>query len=281
MTAVQIAAFVLGVGAGAGYCLWARARRKRARHLTVCEYWVYLPGTAFPDQAAVMARMMRGWGQRGTLAGPIEPSEGLVIGDIRLHVVSVMRSKNRHAFRPDLFERHIVASETVLDALNAAESFVKVRFLAESPLSDRRHLPFVTQMAEAYAFVGGGTVVFDVVTERLFSADEFREDLARTREEEDETFHTRVLWIEEAEASRAETRGLLKIGAPDLRSPDANPDQRVLLTTLLERAVETIWKEGSAPVPLRVEAYGDEFLFEMGESRNNVVPLRVLRKRTT
>lgn len=281
MTGPQIAAFALGVLAGAGFYLWSRIRRRRARRLTVCEYWVYLPGTTFPDQAAVMTRMMRGWGRHGTLAGPIEPSEGLVIGDVRLHVVPVLRTKNRHAFRPDLFERHIAATDAVLEALNAAESFVKVRYLAESPLADRRHLPFVTQMAEAYAFVGGGTVVFDVLTERLFLADEFREALARTKEGDDATFHARVIWIEEAEASRAETRGLLKIGAPDLRSPDANHDQRVLLTTLLEQAVETIWIEGSAPVPLRVEAYGDEFLFEMGESRNNVVPLRVLRKRTT
>lgn len=280
MTTLQIAAFALGIGVGAGYGVW-RARRRKPRHLTVCEYWVFLPGTTLPDQAAVMARTLRGWGRRGTMAGPIEPAEGLVIGDVRLHVVPVLRSKNRHAFRPDLFERHIAATEPILAALNAAESFVKVRFLSESPLADRRHVSFVTQLAEAYAHVGQGTVLFDVVTERLIPADEFRELLANTREEDDATVHTRVLWIEESEGSRAETRGLLKIGVPDLRSPEADSDERVLLTTLLEEAAETIWKEGSVPVPLRVEAFGDEFLFELGEPRNNVVPLRVLRKRTT
>lgn len=280
MTYPQIAAFALGIGAGAGYAIW-RARRRKPRHLTVCEYWVYLPGTTLPDQATVMTRTLRGWGRRGTLAGPIEPAEGLVLGDVRLHVAPVLRAKNRHAFRPDLFERHITATQTMLEALNGAESFVKIRFLSESPLSDRRHIPFVAQLAEAYAHVGEGAVMFDVVAERLFLAEDFRERLANAQEGDDATIHTRVLWIEEAEGSRAETRGLLKIGVPDLRSPDADSDERVLLMALLEEASAIIWKEGSVPVPLRVEAFGDEFLFELGESRNNVVPLRVLRKRTT
>src|SRR5437870_8476526 len=81
-------------------------RKKEPKFLSSNEYWVYLPGDRMPDQTQVMARVIgdNPYKQRGK--NPVSPREGLLLSDIRLHLALVLRSKNPHVFRPDMFDEH-------------------------------------------------------------------------------------------------------------------------------------------------------------------------------
>ncbi len=117
-------------------------RRQKPRYFAMAEYWVYLPGDRMPLQDDIMTLMVASnpYGRGGR--SPIGTAEGLVFSDIRLHIALVLRSKNPHIFRPDLFEEHIQPTKEILESLSAAQSLVKLRFASDIPLKDKRHLQF-------------------------------------------------------------------------------------------------------------------------------------------
>ena len=93
-------------------------------------------------------------------------NEALIFSDVRLHIALVLRSKNAHVFRPDLFEEHVEPTVELLEGLAGSKSFAKIRFISEEPLKDHRHLIFLAHAADAIADLAKGKVIYDVVAER-------------------------------------------------------------------------------------------------------------------
>lgn len=252
-------------------------RKHKSNYLALAEYWVFLPGTKLPEQERIMDRMLRGnpYSRRGL--SPITHNEGLVFSDVRLHIALVLRSKNPHIFRPDLFEEHIVPTPEVLESLKQAQSMVKLRFASEIPLRNKTHLQFLLHAADAVADLGGGSVIFDVKAEKLMDRQEVEDDLKANFDATGYLIHTQVIWRRTAAGGVAETRGLGKIGLADLRTGEMEPDQRVIATNVMTEAIRCIWDNGDLPESVEVVSFDDTFKVQFEKMKNALTKVRILR----
>ncbi|MCE9559833.1 MAG: hypothetical protein K8R88_12895, partial [Armatimonadetes bacterium] len=181
-------------------------------YLAVNEYWVYVPGTVLPLQAQVMDRMVKDNPHHRKGHAPIGAKEGMVFTDIRLHVALVLKSKNPHAFRPDLLaEVPMEVTPEILGGLASSQALIKIQYVSKHTLLDDRHLTFLSHLADAYADIGDGTVVYDLIQERLWSASDYRATLddAETSVADQ---HCRVIWEPEDQHGRIRVLGLAKVG---------------------------------------------------------------------
>lgn len=277
MTALLIfLAFIVGIVVG----YFVIAHFPRRKYLAAAEYWVYLPGEELPDQNAVMTRTIGLNPYRHASREAIEPREGLLFSDVRTHIALVLRKKNPHAFRPDMFDSSMEVTPEILDALNQANSFVKVRYVSEDKLPDARHLQFLPHAADAVAELGEGRLIYDVVAERMITRDEMEATLREKADVTGSEVHTRVLWKPEVDAGHAETRGLQKIGLRELKTPPTPTDQRVLVIRVLEEVVRRLWIHPVIPDALDVTAYDDRFRVVFAPGRDSFIKVRILRLRS-
>ena len=157
--------FLVGLflGIALGYVVLVLiSRRRESRFLAVTEYWVYIPGEKLPKQDDIMSLVLGG-------NSPIGPQEGLLFSDIRLHVALVLRSKNPHVFRPDLFDDHIEPTPEILTALAESKALAKIRYLSEVRLKSDAHLQLLPYLAYAYCKLADGKAIYDVSAERLLT----------------------------------------------------------------------------------------------------------------
>lgn len=252
-----LAAFALAI---AGLVVWRMLIGRRQRgYLAHTEYWIYGSASRVPKTELIMTRMIRD-NPHGSGGAPITVREGMLFSDIRLHIALVLKSKNAHVFRPDLFDGVNEVTPEILKRLAEAESFVKVRYLSHARLPDHRQLQFMPHLAESICELMSGTVIFDVTQEKLYLSEEFSAEIAATPQTERPEFHIRVLWREEAlVGSWAETRGLRKIGYPELRTDAVDNDQQVLVTGLLDKLARRIFREGLPTETIQLKSYGDTF----------------------
>lgn len=256
-------------------------RRNERKYQAIAEYWVFLPGEVMPTQESVMTRLVGSNPYTVRGQNPISPAEGLVFSDVRLHIALVLRKKNPHTFRPDLFGDGLEVGPAEIKALDASNSFVKLRFASDIPLKDRRHLQFLIHAADAYAALGDGLLVYDLTQARLISTDELAQTLRENFDATVPALHTRVVWMLDGETATAETRGLQKVGHPDLIVPDVRADQRILIEFILEGAIEKIWNEPILPRSLEIPAFDDLFRILIEPSKDHKATARILRIQQT
>lgn len=264
-----------GLLAAAALVMW-RARRAKDRYLARVEYWVYLPEAKLPAQDALMARMVgeNPYGRPGRAC--IGAAEGLLFTDVRTHLGLVRRDKNPTLFRPDLFAERAEPTAEVLAALARAQGMARVRFLSEQPLPDRRHVQFAAHLAGAAMDLGGGLAVFDLVSERLVSAEEFRASLAEDVDASRYEANVRVLWMTGASGGRAATRGMRKVGLPEFQTPDTPHDQRILVSSLLDAYARAAWQRMALPEAFEAEEFGDRFVF-VAQPKGDVLEVSIRR----
>lgn len=257
---------------------WLKGLGKpKERYFAACEYWVYLPSDEMPPQDDLMRRLLAE-NPHGPRA--FGKAEGLVFSDVRLHVAVVRREKNPHAFRPDLFDLSVKPTAEILEKLAAAKSFAKLRFVAEEPLADRRHIQFLVCLADAVAQLGGGTVVFDAVGERLMLPNQLYLALQASPDATGSELHLQTLWKLDGAGGSAETRGLIKIGMPELVTYPITTDQQVLAMSLVEQAAAQLWSSGTWSDRLTVSAFDDEFELVASPEKDHRAMVRILRRQT-
>jgi hypothetical protein len=264
---------LLIVGLICGYLLLVR--RHRTRHLSKVEFWVYLPGERLPDQDRVMTRLLQ---DNPHPAGAISAAEGLLFSDVRLHVALVLRSRNAHVFRPDLFTEDSAPTGEILADLAEARAMAKLRYVSEEPLPDMRHIQFLAHLADAYADCGEASVIYDSTAERLWPAEAWREQLSRDRDATRPDLHVHVVWRTEGRTVVAETRGLVKIGLAELQTAPMEGDEKMIVGQVLEAAVEKLWALPVAPESVEVALFGDAFLVEIGVPIGGKSPVTILRR---
>ena len=224
-----------------------------------------------------MTRMisLNPYNREGHLA--IGKREGIIFSDIRLHVSLVLRSKNPHVFRPDLLKDSVEPTAEILETLAQSVAIVKLRYISEEPLSDDRHVKFMAHFAASYSDLGSGLAVYDVVAEKLQTADEFRAMLEADPAADSFDAHVRVFWHKTPHSGFAETKGLLKKGSPELKTDDAYLDQQVLVCEVLEEAARQIWASNELPKAVDVAAFEDTYKLEIFPTRNGPYRVRILR----
>jgi hypothetical protein len=257
------------IGLGLGYWVVTWWQRRAPKYLAVAEYWVYLPGQKLPKQDEVMSLVLSG-------NSPIGPQEGLLFSDIRLHVGLVLRSRNPHVFRPDLLEDHLEPTAEQLERLSESQAVAKIRYLSEEKLKTDTHLQLLPYMAYAYCKLGQGKAVYDVSAERLMTTEELQSQL-RDRNARRPDLHLNIIWRRGVEGGRAETRGLIKKGIPELVTAEVHTDERLLVTSLLEEAAKQVWIADQFPEKVEVESYNDLFRLLLGTPKDGKSEVRILR----
>lgn len=257
-----------------------KLKTDKKKYFSATEYWVYLPTEAMPKQEAVMTAMVAQNPHARAGFTPISAKEGILFSDIRLHVSQVLRSKNPHTFRPDLFEENVEISRDTLSALANSQSFVKLRYISEVPLSDRRHLTFMVHFADAYARLGNATAVYDAVSERLYDPSTFHELIGADADATRPELHVRVSWDASEGSGVAKTNGMLKVGLEELETASANPDMRQLVTEVLRETAYTMWRTGSGDGPVVVEYFGDKFEVSQSAKKGGGKELHIVRIQT-
>lgn len=268
---------ILGFAVGLAAGFFAMRFRRRPKYLATIEYWVYLPSEQMPLQNAVMERVTRGNPHQGLGGSPIGPAEALLFSDVRLHFALVLKSKNPHAFRPDLFAAHVEPTPADLRALAEAVAFAKVRFVSDEPLSHKRHVQIVTHAADAVAALGEGVLVYDVVTERLMSPSDFSQSLDNAPDALSPALHVRTVKEPGPSGASVETRGLQKIGIRELATATLELDEVMLAENVLMAAAEELWKVGESRPSVEVDAYLDRFRVELLPAKGERTPVRLLR----
>lgn len=237
---------------------------RRPGYFAATEYWVYTTADALPDQTALMDRMISSNPHNRRGFACIGAREGMLFTDIRLHMGLAKRSKNPTSFRPDLFDQIVAPTKEVLERLAGSTSLIRLRYISNAKLTDTRQLQFMPHLTDAVAEMTGATVVFDQVMERLWTAEEFHAALAEKPNCERPDFHVQVAWTNGADGFDVETRGLVKVGWPELVSGPHEPDQEVLMRGLMTRLAFQILRKPQETGPFEFEEYGDQFIAEVG-----------------
>ncbi len=274
-----VVGFLIGIIIGLIVVSAFRLRKmgpKKIPYFAACEYWVFLPGDKIPPQDQVMTLMVarNPYAQGGQ--SPIGPKEGILFSDIRLHCSLVLRAKNPHIFRPDVFAEMDV-SAVVLKQLSAAQSLVKLRYISEEPLRDDRHLQFMPHLADAYGRMGDAYVIYDVVAERLFLPTDFQAALNANVDASRPEFHLRTTWLRGDHAPRAETRGMIKKGLPELVTADAQADNERLVCEVLQEAATLAFRRGELLATEIVEYFGDKFEVRVLPEKNRRRIVHIVR----
>ncbi len=262
------------VGLVVGYTLISR--RGRSKFLAAAEYWVYIPGEAMPKQEELLDRIVGKNPYKRGGKSPIGPSEGLVLSDIRLHMALILRKKNPHIFRPDLFEDVDVRKEH-LDSMSASNAIVKLRYISEEPLPDKRHLQFLIHAADAMAEIGSASLIYDQTAQRLLTKGEMEALLSQDVDATTPQLHVTIKWEDRPHDCHAETRGLRKIGLDELRTGAMEADEKILVTQVLELAVERLWNMSLLPEEVEVEAFDDTFKILLSPPAEGFSQARILR----
>jgi hypothetical protein len=231
------------------------------------EYWVFVPKAELPPQEQVMESL---------LAAPaLEPAHHLLLSDVRLHVGLATRDKNALSFRPDVLGE---GAETLMDRLAECQGFFRVRFLAEKLGSERRHLVYLPYLAYAYGRLAGAVAIADRAMGKTYGFEEFGAYLKECRRPERFSDHVAVDWIPEEQGGHAQTRGMGKLGLPELISPRVARDEERIVTVLLAEYAERLWRDGAVPDSREFELFEDDFLVEpCGPQRRGVVSVRMRR----
>lgn len=255
--------FLLGLVVGALFGWRLVRRRKKPRFLLHLEYWVYLPGEVLPPQDDVMTALVQPSVGRSLLG----PGEALLFSDVRLHIALVLRSKNAHVFRPDLMEPHIEATPEQLEALSAAKSLAKVRFVSEEPVPDRRYLNFLPQAARTLARLGGGTLVYDLLGERLLEAEALQKGDPGPY----------IRWVDRADGGYVRTHGLVKVGLPEIQTLPISADERWIVQEILSQVADEAWRTGVLPPSAEAKAFDDRFRVDLETGPDGIASARVHR----
>ncbi|HWD39634.1 MAG TPA: hypothetical protein VG944_12350, partial [Fimbriimonas sp.] len=245
------------------------------------EFWVFLPGTELPSQEQMMHRMLAENPYKVKGSSPVGPKEGILFSDIRTHIALALRSKNPNAFRPDIFTEDAPATPEQVAALDESQSFVKVRYLSEEPLPDKRHLTFVLHAVDAIAELGGAKIVYDVVADRLWDraalAAAIRDFPPGTSADQ----HVNAIWKPTAFGGYVQTKGLHKIGLSDLTTLEMQNDEQVLVLNVIGQAARAMWDAGAVPNPFEVEAFSDRFNVVTQPAKDGRLPVRIMRVQAT
>lgn len=276
--AIEIGLLVVGIliGAALGWLLVTR-RTSKPSFLSSNEYWVYLPGAEMPDQNGIMKQVIGDNPYKSRGRNPITPREGLLLSDTRLHMALVLRARNPHVFRPDLFDEHVEPTAQILADLANSESLVKVRYISEQPLKDRASVQLLPHLADAVAELGGGRVIYDCMKEEIIDRESFRGLLTANPDLNQADVQVRPVWRRAEHGGWAETRGLRKIGLPELATERMEADEQVLVTEVLGDAARKLWEAGELLEKVDVRLFEDEFQVMVGKPKNRVSSVRILR----
>ncbi len=251
------------------FVLSRRKQKQSAPPTTRVEFWIYSDKKGRPTDTELLKRMTAENPLNRSGNFPIGPKEGLTLSDIRFHVGVALKESNRTLFRPDMLcESDANPSEKVLEGLAKADCLIRIQYLSEEPLSHRAYLTFVNHCCSALAAIQEATCIFDLESQRFWTQLEFFKNLESQPDGLGFAQNVTVRWVETVDSGTAMTRGMAKIGLPDLVFGPVPLDLKTLATHLVSEAGQLAWENGNL-AEQRIEAFGEQFKVVFDEPRNS------------
>ena len=241
------------------------------------EFWVFSREPQRPSDAEIMKRVSAA----PFAKGGIRNEDARMIADIRFNIGRARRDKNAMLFRPDVIGDPDAEIDAVaLKLVDEVDTIVTVRFAADAPMEPKRYLRLATYVVEAISDLCNAVAIWDAVKQELFLPESLRQRLNENSDGAAFEHHVAVRWAEIEDAGIAFTRGMEKIGLPDLAFDDQPLDQRTLATFLVEETSKACW-EAESLEDSRFNGFGEEFAVEVGKetsaSQRHVGPIVNLR----
>ncbi len=258
------------VGGLLGGALWLLLHRKKLEAMppTVrMEFWVYGNAENRPSDKEIMDQLISENPHHKKGVPPVGAAEGMTFSDVRFHLGVLKRAKNAMLFRPEIFSELDAEIPATLPALIAdSPAIFVVRFISQSPERRRTYLQFLTYVAEAIAKITGAKIIWDTETQKFFTY----EDLFQALDEDNEAsrFDLQVVvhWTETPYEGRAFTRGMAKVGLPDIEFDHQPLDQKTLAMYLVREAARCCWNAGNLD-RCDITDYGEVFEVDFSQPR--------------
>lgn len=219
--------------------------------------WVYLDAGLPPKIEEVQYRMIE---SNPYLKGrePLSRWECRFKTDIRLSIGLAPRDANPHVFRPDLLRDNVPVTSENLSGLAQAQQMIRIQFRSTIPVEGQDHLQYLWHMTLAYADLGGSSVIFDAVAERLWSVEELRSAVRESSDCRGWEMNARAVWEEEGSGAIIRTCGLPKLGHREWKTDVVERDMKVLVTEAIELGLDQVFRDPEllANESLLLEAHG-------------------------
>lgn len=258
---VALLGFALGVAIAMYFSRLRRPAVPRQRFRI--EFWIFSRSPDRPSDADIMKRIS----EAPFAKGGITNEDARMVADIRFNIGRAVRQKNAMLFRPDVIgDPDAEIDESLLPLINEVDTIVTVRFAADSrPPEPKRYLRLATYAVEAICDLATGVAIWDAVKQELLSPAALVRRLQENSDGAAYEHHVGIRWAETSAAGVSFTRGMEKIGLPDLTFEDQPLDQRTLATFLVEEAARKCWETGEL-ADAKCEGYGEEFNVEVSSS---------------
>jgi hypothetical protein len=259
------------------FVIWAR-NKSRPKFYAASEYRLYVRGESMPESSLIMNAVLRDNTLQINRQPAIGPQEALLFSDVRFHIGLVLRRKNPHVFRSDIFDKHVEPTPEIIQGLGDSDAYLSVRYISDVPLDDRRHVQLLPHVVRALTRLTEARVVYDVHQEKMWSAEEFVQELEFNPDANRADLHVRAVWeYQEDKGGHARTLGMIKLGLPELETGPMEPDEQRLVIDVLESAAAQLWSEPMVVSELEVEGMHDRFRLLLAPVRKGRRVVRILR----
>ena len=260
MTDALIALVCFGVGVAIALYFSKRRDPLAPKQRFRIEFWVFAENNQRPSDAEILDRINRA----PFAKGGIRNEDARMIADIRFNIGRAKRDKNAMLFRPDMFgDADAEIDADALAMVEKVDSIVTVRFVSDTaPVEPKRYLRLATYATEAICDLAGGVAVWDGVSQELLMPATLKSRLSQNAEGAAFEHHVAIRWMEADEAGIAFTRGMEKIGLPDVAFDDQPLDQRILATYLVTETAKKCW-EAESMDDAKFDGFGEHFAVEV------------------
>jgi hypothetical protein len=258
---VLLAFVAAALAVGAAIYLAGRKRKPPTPPQVRIEFWVYSTVEDRPSDSEILKRVLGENPHRARLG----KKEGLVLSDIRFHIGRVRPDSNPYLFRPDaLAEPDADVPDDIGRLLDNTVALFRVSYISETAIDSTAALSFAWHSADAINEAVGSRLVFDTVAQRFWPERSLYDELHKDPNAVRYDLNVVVRWTETPQEGTAFTRGMSKMGLPDIEMHGVPPDHKTVALFLVESASRRLWDEGWLS-EVEIEGFGEVFGVKMLE----------------
>lgn len=261
-----VAIVLIGGSVAGAMLLMRRSHHLRPIPLLRVEFWVYATTTEPPTEAAVLERLVSKSPFQNSAIGS---REAMTLSDVRFRLSVLRRAGNEIMFHPEMHtDADTVLPPDLSATLEKCSMLVKLLFISEEPLRTVSHLQFCTYVAEAVAHLTDAALIFDVEAQKFYGRDELAQELHANPDAARYELNVRVVEQESPDSLTYFTRGMSKLGLPDLYMDGLPTDHRTLGAHVVDSAAQAAWTSLSMR-SVEFDSFGDSFIVEFNKPRRS------------